>query len=329
MSVNQVGQLFVAKENKANAAALTAVGDIASVKRANGDAYIVYKDTDSIVRSDIITKGNLMYATSTSAKDMVRGLVRKLVTLSANVNGGAPVVGQNYVLNLKVRQFASLSDEVTYTQYGVVRGATGMTASTFYKSMALSIIANIKRDVNQFFNIYLQTSSSSIPVTATTKASSLTGTYTGVVIEEKEQEWKLGKIEDVPVYFDITSNFITLNGNEVVWSSVVNTVMPNMVKNGKRVAEMEYFALGARGDVYRGMGYPNNFDPTYLVDPTKQYHIVTLHYKYVGANHAAQASEKDLILVMPGSTNAETAKANNIITALKAATGVNIAAVAD
>ena len=90
----------------------------------------------------------------------------------------------------------------------------------------------------------------------------------------------------------------------------------------------EYFCMGERGDMYRGIGYPNNIPTTYLVDPTVKYNVIDIHYAYVGSNESVQKSEKTITLVVPkvGATNSVSNKlANDIIKAINTATGLSIA----
>ena len=51
----------------------------------------------------------------------------------------APVAGQNYILRLAFRQYIGLSEEDQYFKYGEVIARSGMTASDFYKKMAISL----------------------------------------------------------------------------------------------------------------------------------------------------------------------------------------------
>lgn len=86
--------------------------------------------------------------------------------------------------------------------------------------------------------------------------------------------------------------------------------------------------MGERGDMYRGIGYPNNIPTTYLVDPTVKYNVIDIHYAYVGSNESVQKSEKTITLVVPkvGATNSASNKlANDIIEAINTATGLSIA----
>ena len=71
--------------------------------------------------------------------------------------------------------------------------------------------------------------------------------------------------------------------------------------NSHLAAELEYFAMGERADLYRGIGWPDNRVTKYLVDPDNAYgyDMINIHYAYVGSNHAVQKSEKDITIIVP------------------------------
>ena len=77
--------------------------------------------------------------------------------------------------------------------------------------------------------------------------------------------------------------------------------------------------MGERGDIYRGVGFPNNIPTTYLVDPSKTYYTFDIHYAYVGSNEAVQKSEKTITIVGSDKT-----KMNSLITAFNSASGLSI-----
>ena len=96
-SDNQFRNLYVMKAYKNNESAIEAVGDLTlKVDNAKSNVYLVYKDTEDTLTSDIINIKNLLYAKSTKAADMARKLNSQSVTLNAD-----PVSGQDYVLMLR------------------------------------------------------------------------------------------------------------------------------------------------------------------------------------------------------------------------------------
>lgn len=330
-STNQVRQLYVAKALKtSNVLASDAAGSIA-VKNdtAKNHLYFGYKGADNLMRSDLIDIKNILYAKATDADDMAHELKAVTVTLDSEVNAGAPVAGQDYILRIVFKQYVGMSDEDQYFKYGMVHAYAGMTASDFYKKLALSLAKNFSREIVPLVKFVLTNSDDeAVPVDATTKESSLTETYTALVIDEVEQPWRLGVMEQTPVYFEVQPVPVTVNGDERIWGKV-EAKPAGTIANGKKIADLEYFCMGERGDIYRGVGFPNNIPTTYLVDPTIKYNVIDIHYAYVGSNESVQKSEKTITLVVPkvGATNSVSNKlTNDIITAINTATGLTIAA---
>lgn len=330
-SVNQVRQLYVATALKTpHVLASDAAGSIA-VKNdtAKSHLYFEYKGADNLMRSDLIDTKNILYAKATDATAMAHDLKSVTVSLDSNINGGVPVAGQDYILRIAFKQYVGMSDEDQYFKYGVVHAYAGMDASEFYKVLAISLAKNFSREVVPLIKIGIMTapttSSTPIPasaikeVTPTTKVADLTDTYTGVVITEVEQPWRLGVMAQTPVYFTVQSVPVTVNGDERHWATLTEGTRGS-IGNGKTIADLEYFCMGERGDIYRQVGWPHNIPTTYLVDPTKTYCVFDIHYAYVGSNESVQKSEKTITIVC-----ADKAELNKVITAFNTATGLSVA----
>jgi hypothetical protein len=280
------------------------------------------------MRSDLVNIKNILSVKATDADSMAHELRAVTLTLDKDVNGGTPVAGQDYILRLAFRQYVGMSEEDQYFKYGCVHAYAGMTASDFYKKLAISLVKNFSREVVPLVKFALVNSDTeAVPVDANTKESSLTETYTALVIDEVEQPWRLGIMEQVPVYFTVQPTTITVNGDERIWGTVEETDPAGKIENGKKIADLEYFCMGERGDMYRNISWPHNIPTTYLVDPTLRYNVIDIHYAYVGDNEGVQKSEKTITLVVPkiGETNSvSNVLANNIITAISTATGLTI-----
>lgn len=351
-STNQVRQLYVAKALKTpHVLASDAAGSIA-VKNdtAKNHLYFEYKGADNLMRSDLIDIKNILYAKATDADDMAHELKSVTVALDADVNGGAPVAGQDYILRIAFRQYVGMSDEDQYFKYGMVHAYAGMDADEFYKVLALSIAKNFSREVVPLIKIEVHSkatkskggfdSNGYMVVTPTTKdngKSDTTNPYyatdalvtdiDSIRITEVEQPWRLGVMAQTPVYFTVQSVPVTVNGDERHWATLTEGTSGS-IGNGKTIADLEYFCMGERGDIYRGVGFPHNIPTTYLVDPTVKYNVIDIHYAYVGSNESVQKSEKTITLVVPkvGANNQTSNKlANDIISAINTATGLTIA----
>lgn len=345
-SVNQVRQLYVAKAFKSSHVLASDTAGSITVKNdtAKNHLYFEYKGADNLMRSDLIDIKNILYAKATNANDMAHELKAVTVTLDTNVNGGAPVAGQDYILRIAFKQYVGMSDEDQYFKYGMVHAYAGMNADKFYKVLALSLAKNFSREVVPLIKIEVHSkatkskggfdSNGYMVVTPTTKdngKSNTTNPYyatdtlvtdiDSIRITEVEQPWRLGVMAQTPVYFTVQPVAVMVNGDERIWATVTEGTN-GTIGNGKKIADLEYFCMGERGDIYRNIGWPHNIPTTYLVDPTKTYYTFDIHYAYVGNNESVQKSEKDITIVCSDKT-----EFNKIVSAFNTATGLTIATI--
>lgn len=327
-SDNQFRNLYVMKTYKASESALEAVGDATlKVDTAKNAMYLIYKDTEDNLTSDIIDIKNLLYVKSTKAADMARKLNSQSVALNED-----PISGQDYVLNVEVRNFVALGDDSTYIKFGAVHAVKGMTKSDFYKAMALNLAKNLSREVSPILNVSLNkynstgTTNTKVAVLVNGKIQNLaaltsTETYTSIIIDEVEQPWRRGVAQVEPVNFNTTCGTVLVDGDDVIWGTVEKEE-GDPVNNGKQIADMEWFYHGTRGDIYREATYPDNFEFKPLVDETKAYSTLDIHFAYVGPGVEVAKSERTITVVC-----ADAAELNKLITAIKTATGVDAGAV--
>ena len=320
-SDNQFRNLYVMKAYKETA--LTAVGDLTlKVDTAKSNVCLVYKDTEDTITSDLISIKNILYAKSTKAADMARNLNSQSVTLN-----GDPISGQDYVLNVEVKNFAALGDTSTHIKFGAVHAVKGMTKSDFYKAMALNLAKNLSREPSPILNVSLSKNDATGPVAAVAvlvngKMQNLADlasaeAYTSIIIDEVEQPWRRGVAQVEPVNFNTTCGTILMDGDDVIWGTIEKKT-GTTIENGKQIADMEWFYHGNRGDIYREATYPDNFDFKPLVDETAAYDVLDIHFAYVGPGVEAAKSEKTITVVC-----ATTAELNKLINALKTATNVD------
>ena len=300
-STNQANQVYVAKALKETVATLTDLGDILVKATPDKSAiYFQHKGAGGIVRSDLIEVKNILWGKTTKAKDMARKLKVATVTLDDTVNSGNPIAGQDYILTIAFTGYVGISPEDSqYWKHGVVHATNGMTASDFYKQMALSLAKNMSREAVKLVKITLSDGTEVLP---NTKASALAGTYTNLVITEVEQDWILGTKQQKALTFDVIPTEVDVKEGDTYtptkWGKVVVSA-GDPIKNGKLMADYEYFHMGERGDQYRMVGFPDYVPTKYLVDPSKEYDTIALHYAYIGSNESVQKSEKDITLIVP------------------------------
>ena len=315
---NQATLVYVAKALKTDFASLKDAGDI--LVKATPDKQAIYfqhKGVADISRSDLIEVKNIISANATAAKSMEKKLKNATVTLDSSVNGGKPITGQDYVLRLIFNGYIGISPEDSqYWKYGVVHATNGMSASDFYKKMALSIAKNMSREAVQFIKVFL----GDTEVTPRTKEDKLTGTYTGVTIKEVAPDWIRGTKQEKIVRLTVEPTTVNDGTGDVVWGTVKYSD-GDTLKNGKEIADMEYFFAGEKGDQYRLINWPDYVPTEYLVDPTQEYDVIDIHYSYIGSNESVQKSEKDIKLIVPAGKANDISKAIN---ALITASGIQI-----
>lgn len=319
-SLRQNRQFYVANKLVTSATALANRGEIKvkSIGDIEKEVYFEVLGPDTVLKSDYIQVKNITAAKAIKAVDMETPMKKVLVTLDSSVNGGAPVVGQDYILRINLRQFYGMSDQDQYFKDAAVRAVKGMTAKQFYEAMEKALNLCFSREVgaNAKSNPYLTFSSSAA----------------GLVIEEKPQSWHLGTEAQERVYFDVVPTTIYCDGADLIWGSVAEQTPATKIGNGKKIADLEYFLLGERGDQYRKIGWPNDVETVGMVDPDKTYDVFEIHYAFTDTGVNSYRSEKDITIAVPTAVKTSTdgggadyTVINGIIGAFNTATGLNVA----
>nr|DAG90182.1 MAG TPA: Structural protein [Crassvirales sp.] len=318
-SLRQNRQFYVANKLVTDATALANKGEIKvkSIGDIEKEVYFEVLGPDTVLKSDYIQVKNITAAKAIKAVDMETPMKKVLVTLDSSVNGGTPVVGQDYILRINLRQFYNMSDQDQYFKDAAVRAIKGMTAKQFYEAMEKALNLCFSREVgaNAKSNPYLTFSSSAA----------------GLVIEEKPQSWHLGTEAQERVYFDVVPTTIYCDGADLIWGSVADQTASTKIGNGKKIADLEYFLLGERGDQYRKIGWPNDVETVGMVDPTNTYDVFEIHYAFTDTGVNSYRSEKDITIAVPTAVKADSdggadyTVINAIIGAFNTATGLNVA----
>lgn len=301
-SVNQNRQLFVATAYKEVADAKAAqkfsdgaaVGTITTRKTTCGTKtgiYFLYKGADTVLKSDFIPVDSITHFKVTKKENLRTPFKSQKIVLNSKVNEGKPIVGQDYILRIELTHWIGMSENDQYFKEGAVHVFSDMTAADFYKAMVESLNLNFSREIGatKDSNPYLDF-----------KAEA-----TGITITEKAQPWALGIETQEPVLFNAVSTTVYCNGSDVQWGVTTDTtpkvteVTPgtNGIGNGTKIADLEWFCMGERGDQYRMAGYPNYIPTKYLVDPSQEYNVLDIHYAYTDEGTHSYRSEKDLTIV--------------------------------
>lgn len=331
-STNQARHLYFMGSKGANVAAVTAAnaanGILAlghakygsSTETADGThpldtIYFVAKNADGkIVRSDNINVGCIDYVNKKTAAELATKLLMHTVTLNdgsaVDKNGGesvaiAAVQGKTVTLNVMARQFLDYDPRSALGISASYKVASNGSASDLYKNLAVNLakaIPNFSGDEDfPIFKVFVKTSSATTEVKKSTALSSLSGTYTGLVLVEAGQAniYRRGLIPNEPmpldVSFDCSDEDVKLWGiDKVAASNVTNNTV---IGDGYKIADLEYFCIGERGDIFRMKNWPNNWEYHYQVDPTATYDMLTIQYHWKGHAENVQKSPKTIHIV--------------------------------
>lgn len=317
-SSNQVRHLYVANAYNETVDESASVGTIGSLKEIEDglckQIMFLYKGANTVLASDLIQVKNIGYVKAIAASDMVIPMKKVKVSLKSDVNGGNPISGQDYILGINFKNFFSSGDASQYYKDAAVHATANMTAEDFYTAMkdALNMAFSREDGASKASNPYLTFTSDS----------------EGLYIEEKPQDWALGVKKARRIMFDVFCSTVYTTGDDLIWGTVEDqtpkkeevTVGTNGIGNGQQIADMEWFYMGERGDQYRGVGYPNIIPTTYLVDPSKEYNVLEIHYAFTDTGVNSYRTEKELTVV---STDKEVI--NSLISAINSAAGLEIA----
>ena len=150
-STNQNRQFYYAGAYKDTKDAVTAPGDITVLTDKESNVYFMQKGHGGIVRSDMINPALVSYAKISTPEDMQTKLKAVKVTLDTDVNEGAPIVGEDYILRVNFRAAYGPSDEDIYQRYGAVHVTKATEApAKFWEAMGASLQKNLKKNSAQF-----------------------------------------------------------------------------------------------------------------------------------------------------------------------------------
>ena len=296
-STNQVRQLYVVNSTSD----LVSPGGVQLLAKGN-DIFAKYTGAmGDVMRSDLINKDKILYTSLATSDKLAYKLKGQKITLNPDVNGGAPLEGRDYILRVLFSEYIGISPVDKTLKYGTVHITPGMTASDFYAEMAYNLYTSQKHETNPIMGVAVIVGGAfeglEIEETMTPEDIKGVGTIEGIVIYEVGQPWHLGVMPQGVVKIDPQVTRITYNGDDsIFWGKVesIDTPASYVLPEGQKIADLEYFCMGERGDQYRNAGWPNIVPTKYLVDPEAEYDLYTIHYAYVGEGTHQEKSEKDI-----------------------------------
>lgn len=281
-STNQNRQLYVV--DKVVTTEPKALGEIMLGKTADDKQfYFKYFGKGGLTRTDLIDVDKVCYAKITKRDKLQRPLKKATISLDPNVNEGNPIVGQDYVVRIIINNYLAIGDGNTAIKHGAVHAYAGLKAADFYTKLADSLKMNFSREV--------------------TPLLAFKATATGVEVTEVEQPWHLGTMKQEPVNFQIYGLPVRYQGDDVLWTKrdsddmVAIETSDSVIGDGKLIADLEYFCMGERGDQYRNVGWPHVIPTAYMVDSSKEYDVLDMHYHFSDTGVNVQKSEKDITFV--------------------------------
>ena len=295
-STNQNRQFYVAKTVTDDEPSV--LGEIKLFTSADGtQVFFKHFGQGGRTRSDIIDLRKVSYAHLTKGTEMRRYLKKAVIQLDPNLNGGNPISGQDYIVRIVMNGYHLPGEDNVLIKHGMVHAYSGLTAADFYEKLADSLTKNFSRENGEYFTF--------------------SADENGVTVTEVEQPWVLGVRAQEFLDFNIYGAQVRYQGDDVNWikgDSEGRVTLENTetyVINGKKVADLEYFCMGERGDQYRNIGWPLVIPTKYMVDSDKEYDIIDIHYAFTDDGVCSYKSEKDITIVCEPSTT------NSIVDALQ------------
>lgn len=345
-NTNQTRHFYTVIDDKTGST-LSAAGDISmsTIKQStdadveafsfsykNGDLNVTRTDTIAV---DKVKSVNYGVAAATPLKMYSIAIDSNVLDISnKKINGeNGDAVGETFLTKVTISQLFDYDDSNAFTYVASVVGdATNLASSdAFYKAMAVAIAKSFpKGDGYPKVRVFLK----GTEVTATTTVASLSGvsSISSIDLVQGPQKFKLDKLSNEPCPFSVATSVKISDVVEYDWSTdnskkAVDSTVSGFteIPAAYQLAELEYFALGERGDVYRGYLYPNDYDNSanYLISTSKSYMVLSIEYYWAGNAEGVQKSPRLLQLAAEASGTGSnvTSELDNIYAAVLAAIG--------
>lgn len=288
-SVNQARQFYVHTGALQTETATPGNGGF----KVNNDKlyYISYNVDGEPQRSDIVPVCNIDWVRfSDGAKPKARKFT---VEVSDDIlDEGKIPAGYEFTLKLIFTQFIGISDADKLVKLGNVYTSKPLSKTEFMEALAESLNMNLYKESKIWPLVKVEVAGEKLELT------------------EVAQEWSRGKLSGEVLHFTPHCNVVSIEGIENYWAKLddsgfigyelveaVDGKTGETIKSGRKAADLEYFCMGERGDIYRGIGWPNNIETRYMVDPTEDYQYLDIQYHYKGDSEDIQHSNKTLTIV--------------------------------
>lgn len=297
----QTRNLYVVKDFLASGEPDSA-GELAMGTTATGEIFFKYFNGDGLAtRSDLIRPASIISLKKTKAADMDTPVPAYTITLDSAVTL-ANCVGKVFTLTINLHQLLSydMNDSMAVTASVIGDSTNTANATAFYSAVEDAI----KKVTPKFTKAAAYTVSSS---------------SSGVVVTPAPGAYRRGLLSKDIFTLSFSSR---LHGDDIAWANVAEAASASVkIPSVYAIADLEEFALGERGDQFRGYAYPHNYEPTYLVDLTKEYDMVSIEFAWQGNAENIQKSPRMIQLAceVSGSGSQATSDADSIYDAVAAA----------
>lgn len=295
-NTNQALHLYVAKAVKTLSAGddpaevLTSPGDMAvrEIKeQPDGKAVgfqLVSRNGDGlIVASETVKAANVEYVRSAKAEDMRIKLRKATVKLSGDVEL-EDLKGRHIMVTVELHEFI------------------GPDYSESYPVMAdVLVTKEASESEEKLYEAIADALSAQLDAFEGNKPFAVESSSDGVVIKQVAQRWVPGKLQADPVHFDVTCSL--LRGSiadpfvQMPWGEVETDYSGEYITGDYRIADMERYSMGERGDAFRESVWPLDYHPEPLVRPEDgkyQYGMLTVRHAYRGGAEDVQKSPRDI-----------------------------------
>lgn len=287
-TTNSVRHFYVLKSKKTTVEGLTNAGDYLVSTTQDGKKYFQYMGEGGLIFSDLIDPKTITRVKYTAGEGTPTSKITVTLPEKASI-----VAGQDYVIRIKVLSHYSPAQEAAMFQFGVVHANNDMvkTPKKFWEALAKSLNANLNKGEEKLFDITVPEAGTSLEI----KEIAQTKNY------------KRGSISVKPVNFEVYTSESTLyfageEGSEGYYETMLwgktNREDSTPIPNAYKIADMEHFYHGERGDVYRDSVAKIGWDTKYMInDFSVNYNTLDIHFAFVDTGTESYRSEKDIILV--------------------------------
>lgn len=289
---NQVRQVYVVDDLMTNATP-SQLGQLKVLGETGKFLYFQHFGHGGLTASDKIDVCNIRYVKLTennTMRDVLKNHTVKVTEVSA---------GQVYEIKVLVRNYIGQGVNDTTTRFGLYKAKKNDTAAL--------IAAGLAADLQTSLGLESGADATNI---ANYKEPLMKVTVSGdtITISEVEQPWELGRFPVSQCPLEIQLNGIVTDDEYMTYEwATIGEAAPTVLDNvGKKMADLEYFAHGWRGDMFRNVGWPRSINTKYMVDPSHKYDVIDIHYFYQGTGVSSQQSEKEITIIadfddIPGS----------------------------